>query len=213
MNNYAEISVINRHRIYTDGDGISTLVALYGCPLHCRYCINDKMHRIKRYRITVEELYRKVKIDDLYFRYTNGGICFGGHEPLMQSAFIKSFAMFLKKNHIQWKLTVETSLNVKPELLGQCIDSMDYLIIDVKTLNPAIYKKYTGSDNGFVLKNLETVMKQKSLNQLKIRLPLIPQYNNCDDIDKSKRILKSDYQLTDENIDVFNYITGSPIRP
>lgn len=33
---------INRHRIETDGRGITTLVAFYGCPLRCKYCLNPK---------------------------------------------------------------------------------------------------------------------------------------------------------------------------
>lgn len=206
MNEVADISVINRHRIYTDGEGVNTLVALYGCPLHCRYCINEKMHHIKRYRNSAEELYQKVKIDDLYFRYTNGGICFGGHEPLLQSAFIESFAVFLKEKHIAWKLTLETSLNVMPELLNRCVNFVDHFIIDIKTMDRTIYKQYTGSDNKFVLENLNTVINNKPLAQIKIRLPRIPNYTNTEDVEKSKLILKSEYHLKNENIEVFEYI-------
>lgn len=35
---------IERHRIRRDGDGVTTLVAFMGCPLHCRYCLNDRCH-------------------------------------------------------------------------------------------------------------------------------------------------------------------------
>lgn len=31
---------IDRHRLATDGDGITTLVAFHECPLRCAYCIN-----------------------------------------------------------------------------------------------------------------------------------------------------------------------------
>ena len=34
------IFAISRHRIATDGKGVTTLVAMHGCPLSCRYCIN-----------------------------------------------------------------------------------------------------------------------------------------------------------------------------
>ena len=36
----AIITGINRIRINTDGDGVTTLVCFYGCPLNCKYCIN-----------------------------------------------------------------------------------------------------------------------------------------------------------------------------
>ena len=30
---------ISRHRLGTDGRGITTLVAFHGCPLRCKYCL------------------------------------------------------------------------------------------------------------------------------------------------------------------------------
>ncbi|MBO4381812.1 MAG: 4Fe-4S cluster-binding domain-containing protein, partial [Bacteroidales bacterium] len=33
---------INRHRIEVDGEGVTTLAAFHGCPLHCRYCLNPR---------------------------------------------------------------------------------------------------------------------------------------------------------------------------
>ena len=30
---------IARHRLSIDGEGVTTLVAFHGCPLHCKYCL------------------------------------------------------------------------------------------------------------------------------------------------------------------------------
>ena len=38
----APIIGINRHRLTTDGEGVTTLVAFHGCPLHCKYCLNPQ---------------------------------------------------------------------------------------------------------------------------------------------------------------------------
>lgn len=35
---------ISRHRLKTDGEGVTTFIAFYGCPLHCKYCINPQCH-------------------------------------------------------------------------------------------------------------------------------------------------------------------------
>ena len=32
----------DRHRLSTDGRGVTTLVAFHGCPLRCRYCLNPQ---------------------------------------------------------------------------------------------------------------------------------------------------------------------------
>ena len=36
----AKIFGIGRHRLTTDGEGVTTLVAFNGCPLRCKYCLN-----------------------------------------------------------------------------------------------------------------------------------------------------------------------------
>ena len=36
----APIVTCARHRIQCDGQGVTTLVVFYGCPLRCRWCIN-----------------------------------------------------------------------------------------------------------------------------------------------------------------------------
>src|SRR5574344_2221516 len=76
---------LSRHRIGVDGAGVTTLVAFHGCPLSCKYCLNPQALSPKRVwkRFTPEELFHKVKKDDLYFRATGGGVTFGGGEPLL----------------------------------------------------------------------------------------------------------------------------------
>lgn len=202
----AYISAINRLRIESDGKGVTSLVALYGCPLHCKYCINKNMEISPVYEVTVERLYDLLRRDDLYFTYTNGGICFGGHEPLLQSEFIKDFAGYLKYNNINWNLYLESSLNVKSELLIQCIPYISSYIIDVKTFNEDIYEKYTNCNNKLVLENLKILVKNVNQKCIKIRLPYIQNYNDLKDIEISKSILLNHYGFMEENIEIFDYI-------
>ena len=84
---------ISRHRLAIDGEGVTTLVAFHGCPLRCKYCLNPQSlskdtQCIER---TVEELIDEVRIDQLYFLATGGGITFGGGEPLLNYVYIKAF--------------------------------------------------------------------------------------------------------------------------
>lgn len=65
----APIIGIDRHRLTTDGKGVTTLVAFHGCPLHCKYCLNPQClspDGVLR-TITPSELYSEIEIDDLYF--------------------------------------------------------------------------------------------------------------------------------------------------
>ena len=67
MKQRMKIIGIARHRLSTDGDGVTTLVAFHGCPLRCRYCLNpqslDDGGRFREY--SLEELYAETCIDEL----------------------------------------------------------------------------------------------------------------------------------------------------
>ena len=84
---------IERLRVINDGEGITTLVAGYGCPLRCQYCLNPQCFEMPKpvRSYSLEEMIKEVSIDDLYFQATGGGVVFGGGEPLLQADFIHAF--------------------------------------------------------------------------------------------------------------------------
>ncbi len=53
---------ICRHRIATDGQGVTTLVAFHGCPLRCKYCLNAQCLRADGIwrQMTVQEILDEV---------------------------------------------------------------------------------------------------------------------------------------------------------
>ena len=84
---------IVRHRLATDGHGVTTLVAFHGCPLRCNYCLNPQcLNPAMVWRdITTSQLLDELMLDNLYFLATGGGVTFGGGEPLLHSEFIDEF--------------------------------------------------------------------------------------------------------------------------
>ena len=201
------VFAISRHRINTDGVGVTSLVGAYGCPLQCRYCINPHAWNPKTLEkcrlLTAEELYEELKIDSLYFISTGGGVTFGGGESLLHADFYREFRDICGK---EWNLTVETSLNVDPVLLKKSIDVIDDYTIDIKDINPEIYMSYTGMGNERVIENLNTLLQYKSKNNIYIRVPHIPHYNQEADVYRTIEMLKS---IGIKNIDVFTYIVKS----
>ena len=197
----ARIIGVNRHRLTTDGDGCTTLVAFNGCPLRCRYCLNKISWEAEKGRdYTPEQLYEEVKVDQLYFLATRGGVTFGGGEPMLQVDFIKEF-----RTHCgpYWQLLVETSLNV-PLANVQALDPvLDGYIVDIKDLDPEIYKTYTGKENVLVLSNLEWILKQGDTDRIKVRVPHIPNFNTDEDVKRSKERLS---EIGVKKLDEFQYI-------
>ena len=198
----APFIAINRHRLTTDGEGVTTLVGFHGCPLHCQYCLNAQCLQADGVwcRLTPGELYSEVEIDDLYFVATGGGICFGGGEPLLRSDFIKAFAEIMNP---EWKLTIETSLNVPLENVKAIASLVQMWYVDIKDMNPDIYKAYGRKENKQVVSNLQWLAANGYADKVIIRLPLIPEYNTDEDRQRSQQQLE---EMGFTNFDKFNYI-------
>ena len=191
---------LSRLRMETDGSGVTTLVAGAGCPLACRWCINkNELRDIAPENITPEELFARTRIDDLYFQATGGGLCFGGGEALLHTAFIAAFRELVGG---AWKLTAETSLNVPRKNVEQALACVDEFIVDIKTADPAIYRSYTGGDNGIVFENLGLLLSSAGAERVKVRVPLIPEYNDEADREKTAGMLRS---MGFTRIDLFEY--------
>ena len=195
---------ISRLRMGTDGEGIRTLVAAYGCPLRCKYCLNPHSWNgeCTAKEWTVEKLYEKLKVDNLYFLATGGGITFGGGEPLLYAEFIREFAEYTEH---KWNIAMETSLNVPRHALEQVIGCVDWFVVDIKSVDADIYAAYTGGDNGQVLENLEFLLSKVPQEKIRVRVPHIPEYTDEAAVAQTVETLES---LGVRDIEVFVYNEG-----
>ncbi|MBR2146401.1 MAG: radical SAM protein [Muribaculaceae bacterium] len=194
---------IVRHRLATDGKGVTTLAAFHNCPLRCKYCLNPQCLDPKMVwrNITTSELLDELLLDNLYFLATGGGVTFGGGEPLLRSEFIEEFCRI---KPAEWKINVETSLNVDHSHLERVLPYIDEYFIDIKDTNPAIYKQYTTCDNTQVLDNLRWLMSHDGMaEKVIVRLPHIPEHNTQADVDRSRALLK---KMGITHFDEFDYI-------
>lgn len=173
----APVLAISRHRLTTDGEGVTTLVAFHGCPLSCRYCINNLVA-------------------------TGGGVTFGGGEPLLRYEFIRAFCEQCPE---EWNINIETSLNVPLHYLQSIVSFVGKFYIDIKDMNADIYERYTGKRSQQVIDNLKWLATQPEMqDRVVVRLPQIPGYNSEDDIENSKRQLAA---MNFHHFDCFKYIT------
>ena len=186
----APIFAVSRLRMGTDGLGITTLVTFMGCPLQCKYCLNRKCHepiyetdgktvRKGIMMLTPQELYDLVKIDNIYFQSTGGGICFGGGEPTLYKDFIVEFKKLCGE---KWKITLETCLRCSYNTIQELSNVVDQWIVDVKSLNSFIYEEYTGVMSG-VFQHLRSIQMLVPENQITIKVPHIPGFNDDENLD------------------------------
>ena len=198
---------IERHRLVTDGQGVTTLVGAYGCPLQCRYCLNPHAWNPatldRCVNMTPEQLYDRVKIDALYFLATGGGVTFGGGESLLHAPFIATFRQVCGPD---WHLGVETSLHVPTQNLRQVIGIVDEFIVDIKDMDETVYESYTGQPQTPLRDNLRLLAASVPAEQVQIRIPRIPSYNTEQNIQASLAWLR---EQGFTRLEVFDYIVRS----
>lgn len=199
------LAFCDRLRMATDGAGVTTLVGAYGCPLQCRMCINPQTWHERSdgkqafERVTPAELYDRVKIDSLYYLATGGGIAFGGGEPLLHTDFITAFRTLCPKD---WHIYAETCLHVPQEHILAAAAAVDWFFVDIKDMDPAIYKAYTGRENALVKENLSLLLSLVGPDRVTVRVPHIPGFNTDAHVEASVEELKG---MGVTRLDVFTY--------
>ncbi len=191
---------IVRLRMETDGEGVTSLIAGAGCPLSCKWCINAPVLQQPPTPVTARELFERVKIDDLYFRATGGGVTFGGGESLLHAPFMRAFREVCGDG---WRIYTETSLHVSRALVETAAETADGFIIDIKDMNPEIYRSYSGGDANLVRENLSYLLDKVGAARLLVRVPLIPEFNTAADCDESERLLR---KMGVTRIERFSYV-------
>ena len=200
---------ISRHRLGTDGKGVTTLVAFHGCPLRCKYCINkacwESADQFKHY--TPRQLYEELKQDDLYFRATGGGVTFGGGEPCLQADFIVDFRRLCGRD---WKICIETSLHADREMMEKLVSVVDEWIVDVKAESDEAYKAYTGKERQKSIDNVSFLLVGKdkggvSEDKVTFKIPVIPEYVSKEQAEESAARFRKSFG--DAKVEVFPYAT------
>ncbi|SNT18955.1 pyruvate formate lyase activating enzyme [Micrococcales bacterium KH10] len=128
-----------------DGPGTRMTVFMAGCPLRCLYCHNPDTFKMKDGEaVTSEVLLNKIRRYRGVFKATGGGLTISGGEVLMQPRFA---ATILKGAHDMGIHTcIDTSGYLGANCTDEMLDTIDLVLLDVKSGDPETYKKTTGRD-------------------------------------------------------------------
>ena len=147
-----------------------------------RTCPSKALHVIG-YETTVCEVIKKIDRDAVFYGDEEGGLTISGGEPLLQNKFTYHLLNEAKKNGIN--TAIETTGYGKPEDFIKIAGKLDYLLMDIKTLDDEPHKKVTGVSNELILNNFELIRKIYPDLPIQVRTPVIPGVNDNEQAIKS----------------------------
>lgn len=149
---YSEITNGKRH--YTEK-------SIKNCPNNLlRYCAVE---------YSAEELCERLYKNLAILNASGGGVTFSGGEPTSSPEFLLECLSLLdgKTNR-----AVQTCGYCSAAVFDRVLEACDYMLFDVKLVDGAMHKKYTGVSNALILENFRRLAK--SGKAFVIRTPLIP---------------------------------------
>ncbi len=188
---------VKRYSIH-DGPGIRVTFFMKGCPLNCIWCHNpegispvpvtvlrkDKVgDHVFTKRETVGRFYSTKDIIDILDRekifidQSKGGVTFSGGEPMMQSEFLTEALRSCKTNG--YHTAVDTSGYTTREKLDGIITYTDLFLFDIKHLDNAMHRHFTGVSNTTILENYRYLIN--SGKDVMLRIPVIHGINDDED--------------------------------
>ena len=124
----------------------------------------------------VTELLREIEKETPFFDQSGGGVTFSGGEPLMYPDFLREILDACGRRGIH--RAVDTSGYVKTGLLLDIAERTDLFLYDLKLMDPARHRLYTGVGNEKILANLTALAETGAAIQ--IRIPLVKGVNDDD---------------------------------
>lgn len=145
------------------------------CLSCAQACPNDSLKIFGR-QVTVPELMKVIMEDRSYYKKSGGGVTLSGGDVLLQWEFVVELLKECKRAAIH--TCVESELYCKTEVLDQALQYTDLLIVDIKHMDSAKHRKYTGVSNKLILSNIGYAALKST--PMIIRIPIVPGFNDDD---------------------------------
>ena len=124
--------------------------------------------------MSVEEVLTEVLKDNAFYLNSGGGMTLSGGEPLMHFDFSLALLQSAKERGLH--TCIETCGYAPWEHIEALIPYVDIFRWDVKEIDPARHKEYTGVSNERILENLRKLSAAGA--EIVLRCPIIPGLND-----------------------------------
>jgi pyruvate formate lyase activating enzyme len=137
------------------------------CPSHSIELVGEYM--------TVEDAFKVVAQDSLFYRNSGGGITISGGEPLLQWEFI--LELLKRCRRAGFHTALDTTGYCTWEHMEEVLEHVDLVLFDVKHMDPESCREKCGVTNELILENLGKAAKKA---KVWLRIPLIPDYSDSE---------------------------------
>lgn len=139
------------------------------CPTGARQIVGERM--------TLDEVMKAVLQDRIFYEDSAGGVTVSGGEPLTQPAFLKALLASCRAEGL--RTAVDTCGFACTDILLEVAGLADLMLYDLKMMDDAKHRQYTGVSNAPVLANLKALAGVH--NNIWLRVPVIPGINDSDE--------------------------------
>jgi pyruvate formate lyase activating enzyme len=153
----------NTDRSICEGSGQCTQV----CPQEARSLMGKE--------VTVQEVFQKVKGDEIFYKRSSGGVTLTGGEPLFQPHFSKTLLSLCQQSGIH--TAIETCGYAGWEIFKDILQYADLVLFDLKHMDSEKHREYTGVPNDLILDNIQKIYYDLRI-PIWARIPIIPGYND-----------------------------------
>jgi pyruvate formate lyase activating enzyme len=151
----------------------------------CGACVEAcyaEARQIAGREMTIAQVMSEIERDIPFYDQSAGGVTFSGGEPLLQSDYLLALLLACKEWGIHAAL--DTCGFASWETLNRLRNHVDLFLYDLKLIDLARHKKYTGVSNIRILDNLQRLSEHG--HNIILRVPIIPGIN--DDIKNIRAI-------------------------
>ena len=160
-----------------DGDVVSTDGE--NCTL-CGDCVEvcyAEAREIAGQEMTVAQVMTEIERDVPFYDESGGGVTFSGGEPLFQLDFLRALLRACKEKEIHTAL--DTCGFAPWETLDDIREYVDLFLYDLKLIDDAKHRKFTGVSNELILRNLQMLSERG--HDIFLRVPIVPGINDDDE--------------------------------
>jgi pyruvate formate lyase activating enzyme len=143
------------------------------CGRCAEACLYDAMQVVGT-DAAVGDLVREIEKDRLFYEQSGGGVTFTGGDPLSQAGFLEEALDALRVRGI--RTAVDTSGFSADGVLESIAGKTDLILYDLKLMDDARHREFTGVSNAPILENLTRLAAGPA--EVWVRIPLVAGVND-----------------------------------